>query len=64
MRPERVCKVITACAVLHNISIFLKEPLLDEVNEPNGLIDDGHVIYNGPQDGRSIRQHITNTFFQ
>ena len=29
MAPERVCNIIGACAVLHNIAILQKEPMED-----------------------------------
>jgi hypothetical protein len=29
MQPERVCKIIMTCAVLHNIAIEMKEPMDD-----------------------------------
>ncbi|XP_063405889.1 putative nuclease HARBI1 [Mytilus trossulus] len=28
MRPDRACKFIVACAILHNIAIMLKEPII------------------------------------
>ena len=38
MAPEKVCIIIGACAILHNIAILLKEPMEDgEVeDEMNG----------------------------
>ncbi|XP_033754693.1 putative nuclease HARBI1 [Pecten maximus] len=62
MRPERVCKIIGACAVLHNLAVSLKEPELDDANGVNDIINDA-AVYNGPEDGHSVRRHITATYF-
>lgn len=61
MTPERVCTVIGACAVLHNIALLLNEPMDDDPLE-----DDPEEIdpYNGPQRGLAMRDHICNTYFQ
>ncbi|XP_064631631.1 putative nuclease HARBI1 [Lineus longissimus] len=59
MRPARVCKIITACAVLHNIAIDRREPLLGRPNrEPRD-----RYIYQGNEGGRTVRRNVTNTFF-
>lgn len=59
MRPERVCKIIIACAVLHNIAVDRREPLLGRPRrEPPQT-----YIYQGPHDGRAVRRDITNRFF-
>lgn len=62
MSPERVCTIIIACCVLHNLAIMFREPELDdiEVDENNFEI---HERYYGPENGQAVRQHITNTFF-
>jgi hypothetical protein len=31
LRPQKVCKVIVACAILHNIAVFPREPLIENV---------------------------------
>ncbi|XP_052065184.1 putative nuclease HARBI1 isoform X2 [Mytilus californianus] len=63
MTPSKACKIIIACAILHNICILLNEPDIE---------DDGVVIDNdgdlgerffGDQDGRGVRDHISSTFF-
>jgi hypothetical protein len=36
MQPERVCKIIMACAVLHNIAVEMKEPM-DDVDRTDDL---------------------------
>ena len=60
MKPEKVCTLIGACAVLHNISIIRNDSSDDDP------IDDDQpelVPYYGPDQGRLIREHICNTFF-
>ncbi|KAI6661406.1 Nuclease HARBI1 [Oopsacas minuta] len=43
MSPDKVCSIIVACAVLHNIAIQWKQPLLeDEVSDysyPDDVLD-------------------------
>ena len=60
MAPEKVCLIIGACAVLHNIAVLLNEPLND-ADLPDE-VPEGEV-YDGPQQGLTIRNHICNTFF-
>lgn len=60
MAPEKVCSVIGACGVLHNITVVLNEPMEDDdIPEDEIAVE----IYNGPQQGLAIRDHICNTFF-
>ena len=43
MAPEKVCLIIGACAILHNIAILLKEPMEDgEVEDEMNVNDDYH----------------------
>ena len=62
MAPDRVCTIIVACIVLHNMAIHLREPKVD-----NGLIGDEeydlHEEYRGPDNGYAVRRLITDTFF-
>ena len=62
MAPDRVCTIIVACIVLHNMAIHLREPELDD-----GLSGDEqydlHEQYRGPENGNAVRRHITDTFF-
>ncbi|VDI71132.1 putative nuclease HARBI1 [Mytilus edulis] len=61
MKPDKVCRVIGACAVLHNIAVLRKDPL-DETpcnNPPPVPVN----AYNGPQDGKSVRDYIARSFF-
>ena len=60
MKPEKVCTIIGACAVLHNIAILLNDSV---DNEP--IYDDQPdlVPYNGPDQAQLLRDHICNSFF-
>ena len=62
MSPDRVCTIIAACAVLHNIALLLREPELadDPIDhQPHDM----HELYHGPENGHAVRNHISNTFF-
>lgn len=59
MDPEKVCQLIGACAVLHNIALSFNEPIEDDGNIEDNDVDE----YHGPENGNMIRDHITNTFF-
>ena len=63
MTPEKVCRIIGACTVLHNIAIMRNEPLVDDRDDHD---DNGAVqipAFNGQQDGKTIREHIAQVFF-
>lgn len=57
MAPEKVCIIIGACAVLHNIAIFLSEPMED--GDVGGEANEDYV-YCGPNQGQAVRNHITH----
>ncbi|XP_068739442.1 putative nuclease HARBI1 [Montipora capricornis] len=57
MGPEKVCVIVGACAVLHNIAVRLHEPMEDE--EVDELAD----VDPYQQQGLSLRDHICQTFF-
>ena len=63
MTPERVCTIIAACFVLHNIAIDHNEPE-DELNDEE-LDEDLDVgnYYQGANTGNAVRNHITNAHF-
>ena len=62
MAPEKVCQIIGAYAVLHNIAINRNEPMEDGIDQEDELfVDVDH--YNGPEQGLAIRDHICNTLF-
>jgi len=52
MASEKVCMIIGACAVLHNIVMLLKEPMEDgEVEDETNDVND---IYYGPDQERAV----------
>lgn len=59
MSPERVCAIIMACAVLHNIAIERREPepppVLEEEQEEERDEVEG--------DGGAVRDYMAQTFF-
>ncbi|CAC5426813.1 HARBI1 [Mytilus coruscus] len=55
MKPEKACRIITACAVLHNIAILRLEP--DVEGEQEEDIQPVIPPYVGRQDGQGIRNH-------
>ena len=61
MAPEKVCQIIGACAVLHNIAMLLKEPMED--GEVEDEMNDVNDAYHGPDQGRAVRNHICHTYF-
>ena len=63
MKPQKVCRIIGACAVLHNIPIILNEPLAEE-NEGNLQEPVPIPNYNVQQDGKTVREHIAREFFR
>ena len=40
MSPDKVCSIIVACAVLHNIAIQWKQPLLEDEVSDDSYSDD------------------------
>lgn len=59
MGPKKVCVIVGACAVLHNIAVRLHEPMEDKEVDELADVDP----YHGPQQGLSLRDHICQTFF-
>ncbi|XP_062596055.1 putative nuclease HARBI1 [Saccostrea cucullata] len=60
MKPDRACRIIIACAVLHNIAINLGEPEdEDEVEEDQPQVP----AFQGQQDGRGVRDYVTQHYF-
>ncbi|XP_071139762.1 putative nuclease HARBI1 [Mytilus edulis] len=60
VHPEKACTMIMACAVLHNIAINLKEPMDDADEVDDSCID---IPFRGPEEGRTVRDHICRAFF-
>ena len=42
MAPEKVCMIMGACAVLHNIALLLHKPMEDEEVEELADVDPYH----------------------
>ncbi|XP_069109344.1 putative nuclease HARBI1 [Argopecten irradians] len=68
LRPERVCKLITACGILHNIAKLLNMPQLDnddddEDGDDGNCDGDANSIQEDPVDGRAYRTHIVCNHF-
>ncbi|XP_053400545.1 putative nuclease HARBI1 [Mercenaria mercenaria] len=61
MKPQRVTRVIVACAVLHNLRLQWGEP---EVEEAGDLDQPPADIFNGRMDGRGVRDHVAHAYFQ
>ena len=61
MSPERVCTIIVACFVLHNIAVEFREP---ESNDINISAEDFDVQeqYHCRENGNAVRRHMTDTF--
>lgn len=62
MKPDRVCKIVVACAVLHNICISLKEPEYQEEIEEED-VQPPPMVFQGQQDGRGVRDYVTRHCF-
>ena len=63
MKPTKVCKIIGACAILHNIALSLREEMEDDDDDQN---DNAalNVSYRGPEDDRAIRNFIIRTYYK
>lgn len=62
MRPERVCTIVAACFVQHNITVNHNEPEDELDDEDDDDLDVGND-YQGANTGNAARNHITNTHF-
>ncbi|CAC5361720.1 HARBI1 [Mytilus coruscus] len=62
MDPKKVTKIVMVCGILHNICIQLNEPDVAAEELVNEDVENGNN-YNGQQDGRGIREHIAETYF-
>jgi hypothetical protein len=64
MSPHRACSFIVASAVLHNIAILRKEPIVEEAEDyVLQDIQPQAEQYEGQQNGRRIREYFARNFF-
>ena len=68
--PKKCCKIIVACAILHNIAVSRRLPFVTENNNPLPPFDDLAdmniplpSIESGRLDGALFRQHVVDTCF-
>ena len=63
MFPDKVCTIIVACAVLHNMAIVCKQPMLEDstidnhtniMDEPFAFEETGHLLAKHYRDQFSI----------
>ncbi|XP_061170533.1 putative nuclease HARBI1 [Saccostrea echinata] len=62
-KPERACRIVTACTILHNIGIERRDILQDAdvMNDVCAMADDLQVQDDAV--GRTVRDHIRDTYF-
>ena len=62
MKPERVCTIVMACAVLHNITIERREPEPEE--EDNDLVElkDAEYFEREEHDGVTARDYMAQKY--
>ena len=58
--PEKVCRIILACAVLHNIAIQFGEPEVDGDQPQMGDLGDRQL---GAGDGFGVRNRLAEVYF-
>ena len=59
MTPDRVCIIIAACCILHNIAVSHGEPDPEECNmEDDGYAAGLHSQYHGRETGNTVRQQV------
>ncbi|XP_038050874.1 putative nuclease HARBI1 [Patiria miniata] len=65
LSPERTCRVIAACAVLHNIA---KQQGFPDIDEDDPMDDPPHPQPDQPaqlhDNGDLVRNHVVHTYFQ
>ena len=64
MKPAKVCRIATVCAILHNMAILLGERDIEET-EDNVQQPYPNIEYQGEdvQDGQTRREHIVTNYF-
>lgn len=62
VNPEKACKIILSCGVLHNICKARQIPL-PEVNQVLQVDANVNNNFNGPQEGLHYRDFIAANYF-
>lgn len=63
-KPERACRIVTACAILHNIGIQRRDILRDsDLTNAVDVAMDVHVRVPEDAVGRTVRDHVRDTYF-
>ena len=64
MKPDRVCTIVMACAVLHNIAIERHEPEPEEDEGDLVELEDGEEHFDAAErDGVTARDYMAQTYF-
>ena len=65
MKPDRVCTIVMACAVLHNIAIERREPEPEAEDLDLVEVEDGAEYLDGAEvrDGVHARNYMAQTYF-
>ena len=61
MAPDKVCTIILACAVLHNMAIVWKQPMLEDstIDHHTSIIDEPFTF---EEPGRIAAKHYRDQF--
>ena len=64
MKPDRVCVIVMACAVLHNIAIERHEPEPEEDEGDLVELEDGEEHFEAAERDRvTARDYMAQTYF-
>lgn len=58
MAPHRVCTIIVACYILHNLTVNLREPAPEDLDMDDEGAADLYTLYHGCETGDAVREHI------
>ena len=62
MAPHRVCSIIVACCILHNLTVNLREPAPEDLDMDDEGAADLYTLYHGCETGDAVREHIAWNF--
>ena len=64
MKPDQVCTIIMACAVLQNIAVERHEPEPEAEEDELFDMEDGDEYVGGAEgDGLTVRDYMAQTYF-